>query len=551
MAEKLSSDVATNVEASRGLPPSGADAPKRHAADAPQRRKADHVSADGTFDAEAYTQAQYDAALADARNDLEQEMVGQREWKGAVRHLSVMAATLFVLLGGLWFLNGAFAPELYKRPFAEKIAEAFDNGRNFGVHDLNIDIRTLRDAHIARLDKTPEVALLGASHWQEATMKLLPGYDAYNAHIHRDYWEDPLAMIEMFERHDKLPETIILTIRDNQFTPVAARTDFLWLPGIPYYRTMAKRLGLRPHHPVETAPVQMWKDRLSMPILYSNMRRSFAADEHPGPTSDNRKKALDVLLPDGSIVWSEKHLNIFTQERTRRETLEFAAFKRVNPPLIDPKGVEAMEALLDHLHRKGVRVYFNYPPYNPLFWETVQGSPYMEGLAKVKALVSGWGEKYGWDVIGGFDGGKYGCTIEQYIDSEHANAQCLSGIFNEFMALHEPRRKKSKTSAPATTPAPVPADDEAPAPEATPVAQAEPVPAVRDGEAGTELAEAPRAAPRAELADGDLVEIAASRPSPEVLPALAPPLFPVPERVAVSSENGRGLSHASLRGALE
>ena len=410
-------------------------------ADAPRRRKIDFVDDEGRFDEDGFTQAQYEDAYRAASTAIEGELAERRAWNGSVAHVGVVVATLFALLAGIWALNGAFAPELYKRPFLEQVAEAFDNGRNFGVHDLNIDIRTLRDAHIARLDKTPEVVLLGASHWQEATMKLLPGYDAYNAHIHRDYWEDPLAMIEMFERHDKLPETIIFTIRDNQFTPVAERTDFLWLPGIPYYRTMAKRLGLRPHHPVDTAPVQMWKDRLSMPILYSNMTRSFAADEQPGPTSDGRKKALDVLLPDGSIVWSEQHLNIFTQERTRRETLDFAAFKRVNPPLIDPKGVEAMEALLDHLHRKGVRVYFNYPPYNPLFWETVQGSPYMEGLAKVKALVAGWSEKYGWDVIGGFDGGKYGCTIEQYIDSEHANAECLKGIFDEFMALHEPRRK--------------------------------------------------------------------------------------------------------------
>ena len=433
--------------------------------DVKKRRKADFVDADGNFDEKAFTDAQYEAAYEAATTAIQGELAHKKARQGSIAHIGLVAAMLAVLLGGIWTLNGMFAPELYERDFLEDVAEAFDNDRNFGVHDLNIDIRTLRDAHIARLDRTPEVALLGASHWQEADMKLLPGYDAYNAHIHRDYYEDPLAMIEMFERHGKLPKTLILTIRDNQFTPVAKRTDFLWLPGIPYYRTMATRLGLEFHHPVETAPVEIWKDRLSMPILFNNVRRMLQTDEVPGATTASKSRALDILLPDGSIVWSDKHDNLFTQERARREALEFAASKKNNPPMIDPKGVRTIETLLDYLDRKGVRVYLAHPPFNPLYWEAVQGTPYMDGLAKVKAVVQGWADKYGWDVIGGFDPSKIGpgCRADQYIDAEHSNRTCLKGIFDQFMALHEPRRERAG-------PTEVPAIDEPASAESVPVA---------------------------------------------------------------------------------
>ena len=382
-----------------------------------------------------YTDEQYAAAYAEARREIDEQLATTRRRAGAMRYLAVAAAVVGVGVASLWHFNGQFAQELYSRPYAEKIAEAFDNGVNFGVFDLNIDIRNLRDSHIARLDETPDVVLLGASHWQEADVALVTDRTMYNAHIHRDYYEDPLAMIEMLERHDRLPDTLILTIRDNQFTPVAERTDFLWLPGIPYYQRMAKHLGIQAHHPVETAPVETWRDRLSIDILHTNVKRWMEASVLPGPTEDTKSPSLDILLPGGSIVWSEKHDNIFTQERTRKETLEFAAHKIENPPVIDPKGVEHIETLLEYLHRKDVRVYLAHPPYNPLFWETVQGTAYMEGLKPVTDLVQAWADRFGWDVIGSFNGNDYGCTIEQYIDSEHADRECLKGIFDQFVTL--------------------------------------------------------------------------------------------------------------------
>lgn len=400
-----------------------------------KRRSADRVEDDpAEAAAPAYTEEQYAAAYAEARREIDGQIATTQQRTGAIRYLAITAAVAVLGAASLWHLNGRFAQELYSRPYAEKIAEAFDNGSNFGVFDLNIDIRNLRDAHLARLDETPDVVLLGASHWQEADVDLVTDRTMYNAHIHRDYYEDPLAMIEMLERHDRLPDTLILTIRDNQFTPVAERTDFLWLPGIPYYRRMAKHLGIEAHHPVETAPVTTWRDRLSLDILTTNVRRWMTAEHIPGPTQDTKSPGLDILMPGGSIVWSEQHDNIFTPERTRQETLDFAAYKIANPPVIDPKGVDHIETLLEYLNDKGVRVYLAHPPYNPLFWETVEGTAYTDGLKPVTDLVQGWADRFGWEVVGSFNPHDVGCTLDQYIDSEHSSRECLGGIFQEFMA---------------------------------------------------------------------------------------------------------------------
>src|ERR687898_510949 len=50
----------------------------------------------------------------------------------------------------------------------------------FAALDLNLDTRGLRSQHLARLRVAPEVAVLGASHWQEAHADLLPGRRFYN-----------------------------------------------------------------------------------------------------------------------------------------------------------------------------------------------------------------------------------------------------------------------------------------------------------------------------------------------------------------------------------
>ena len=77
-------------------------------------------------------------------------------------------------------------------------ADAHAANKNYAVFDLNLNIRALREEQIKRMTTTPDVVLLGASHWQEAHSDLVQGQVMFNAHVHRDYWEDPLGVTELF-----------------------------------------------------------------------------------------------------------------------------------------------------------------------------------------------------------------------------------------------------------------------------------------------------------------------------------------------------------------
>lgn len=360
----------------------------------------------------------------------------------AIRYLLLVMFVAALGTLGLSMLNRQFAPEMYSASGPVEIAKALAKGQNYSVFDLNVNIREIRDAHIARMPVAPELAILGASHWQEAHMDLIPEFNAYNAHVHRDYYEDMLGVTEMFVRHGKLPKTMVISLRDNLFTPIADRKDHLWLPGIPYYRAMAKRLGLEEAKLIDTLPVARWREVISVQMLFENVTRWFNAEEHPHETPTRYFKTLDTLLPDGSITWSREHRALFTETRARNLSLAFARANANAPPKIDPKGAEAIDRLISYLRTSGVEVILAQPPFNPIYFDQVRETPYMEGLRRVDALAQHLSEKHGLRIVGSFDPAKVGCDASMYIDAEHSNSACLGRIMSQFvnpgMAPQEP-----------------------------------------------------------------------------------------------------------------
>lgn len=354
---------------------------------------------------------------------------------GSSRYAIAFLLTTIIGMAGVCFENRSYAPEMYAAEGMVPAANAHAQQLNYAVFDLNLNIRALREEQLKRMTKTPDVIILGASHWQEAHKDLVKGQDFFNAHIHRDYWEDPLGMVELLVRYNRLPKKLIISIRDNQFTPLAQRKDFLWEPGIPAYRVMSERLGLQTQSYIKTLPYDRGRALISLPMLFENFTRWHNASEHPGPTAAKHFETLDTLLPDGSITWSNKKMQLFTPERTKAESIAFADKRQNDPPQVDPQGVEAFEKLLGFLKDKGVSVYLVSPPFNPIYYDRLQGTPYGEGLKRIETLIARIAADHKLPLFGSFNPHKLGCTAEMYIDAEHSNDKCLQKVFDEFTAI--------------------------------------------------------------------------------------------------------------------
>ncbi len=370
----------------------------------------------------AYTSASGRALLAD------QQALAD-EPRRPLPYLLLTALLVAVLMAGLAAANFALAPLSYSAAAHARVADALAAGEPYAVFDLNLDMRGLRRAHIARLAERPDVVVLGASHWQEAHADLLPGRTFYNAHVHRDYHDDLLAVVEMLLRHDRLPDTLIMSIRDMTFLPEAQRTDALWLTALADADAMKARLGIaRPW--LETRALRHWLGLLSLSTLLDNGLRWLGAPARPGPVGAPSLPDMDVLQPDGSIRWSGAHRDLFTAERARAE-VEAALAQRQDLPLaIDEAAVAAVGRLLALLRERGVRVVLIHPPFNPDFYRQVQGTAYGAGLLRVEAATARLAAAHGASVVGSFDPAVTGCTAAMFIDAEHSGPACLRRLLD-------------------------------------------------------------------------------------------------------------------------
>ncbi len=363
-----------------------------------------------------------------------------------LKNIGIVIACTVAGCVAIWQLNKLYAPMLFDDGLIDRVAEVHTQDQNFGVFDLNINIRDLRNATIAKMKQAPDAIVMGASHWQEAHVNLVTNKNFYNSHVHRDYYEDMLAVAQMYVQHNRLPKEVIIAIRDKLFTPVEDRTDFLWYPGIKYYRKMARKLGLEPHSQFETLEVQTWRELLSLPLLWENISREFMAKELPHATDKNKFDGLDVLLPGGSIIWSREHQATFTRARARKEALAFAEASKYDPPKIDPIGVESIDRLLNFLQSEGVKIVLAHPPFNPEFYDEVAGTPYMIGLEKIKELTKTYARKYNLPIIGSFDPREVGCDAKMYIDAEHSNATCLGKLLNQYNNLSTTKQQSNSVA---------------------------------------------------------------------------------------------------------
>ena len=356
-------------------------------------------------------------------------------------YFTLLAVAFIIGLLVIRYANESLAPLLHDPDKVVEVGAHLGAGRNYATYDLNVEMRGVRRESIRHLTSTPYVAVLGASHWQEGHAELAPDRFFYNAHVHRDYFEDPLAVTGMLLEAGRLPQQMIITIRDNLFTPVEDRTDYLWLPAIPDYRRMARRLGIEPHPIYTTLPTPQLRQSLSLVLLRANIERWWSAPVQPQATASRNHPTLDILLSDGSIVWSDEHFESFTPESSERKALEFALQRRNDPPKIDPAGVEHIRILLAFLQEQGVEIYLAHPPFNPVFYDAVRNSPYMEGLEAVREITRGFAEEFDLDIVGEFDPAEVGCTSDMYIDAEHSSPECLVKVIDEYIELEYQKRQ--------------------------------------------------------------------------------------------------------------
>ena len=232
----------------------------------------------------------------------------------------------------------------------------------------------------ARRDRARRQPLAGSACRAACRHKTL-----YNAHVHRDYYEDMLGVTEMLVRHDRLPQQMVITIRDNLFTPVeAARTTSgcracpITGPWPSDWRCRRTRHGRR-------CRWQRWREQISLPMLLGNAQRWYMAGKRRTRRASATTTSSTSCCRTARSSGRREHRRLFTPERARARTRSSSPSQpSISPPRSIRTASPRSTALLDFLNERGAtRCSSRIRPSIPTSTCACRDTPYMEGLRRV------------------------------------------------------------------------------------------------------------------------------------------------------------------------
>jgi hypothetical protein len=343
-------------------------------------------------------------------------------------YLPLVLLLALALFAGVGIVNRRLNPLVYDQDHIGTVAAALVGGKNYANYDTNINWRALRREQIKRLPTAPDVIVFGGSRWWEATSELLPGQDFFNAWVSNDQAEDAMALTYLLEQADRLPDTLILSLRFISFQPPDERQFAEWQEWAPEYRAMAERLGIPAHSYLTTFPAEKLTGMFYAPEVLDRAYQVGQASETPGITTDLQRQSLEIIASDGSIRWSRDSEARFTKQFVDDAVQDELDRVGQSAPRIDRSLVSAMAATITYLQEQGVRVVVAQTPYHPDFYREIQQRPFGQTLNDLELVAEDMNRRLGVTAVGSYDPAEVGCTAAEFIDHIHARSSCVGQV---------------------------------------------------------------------------------------------------------------------------
>lgn len=132
----------------------------------------------------------------------------------------------------------------------------------------------------------------------------------------------------------------------------------------------------------------------------------------------------DVMLRDGSIVYSEKFINTHTPDKI---PVGGTIYKIVDGVQYSDDAIRLFSFLVKFIEGRGVPVVFLLTPYHHNVWKD-RKSKTRAALISVEKRLRSLGKELGVNVIGSYDPIRIGCDESEFFDFMHAKDTCLVKI---------------------------------------------------------------------------------------------------------------------------
>lgn len=298
------------------------------------------------------------------------------------------------------------------------IANILARGHNVD-NVTNYDERLLQEQMIKKLQKAPDVVVLGSSRVMEINSGFFPGKKVLNCGVSHGNTDDLFSILGALDSLNKLPGEVVIGL-DPMFLFHGGSSE--WQSLYPYHEYLVTKLFGANLHPDEQQPSPFRKVSSLYALDYFQSSLQFML-------AGKSKRYVDVGLntpkttgrfSDGSISYSQTythpdHAKVATDARVTGEN---------GMPMPDSLNIELFGKLLTFLKEKEISIHLAMIPYHPEYYKALK-QYHKQAIEKVESTFRDIAAQYHLPLSGSFCADSVGMPETDFYDTYHCSGEAI------------------------------------------------------------------------------------------------------------------------------
>ena len=276
---------------------------------------------------------------------------------------------------------------------------------------------------------TAQCAVIGSSHIMQisSVMKERSLSDncpsLINLGVSGASLEDYLALSAAILRNEKPPKVIVFGIDPWSFN---FNRDSRWVRYKQNFFNIKSKLEGEYHDDNSSSTLALMRNLISREYLLRSLQLILSERLSIENVQEfDHRLGLDdpVLLPDGSLIYSGKHI----RSTLASKISGVHEFRIRGTRWVTEKAVELLIRLVNHLQQQKFKIIFVLVPYHPAVWSITE-QPSVSAMRMVESKVHEIARLTGIQVIGSYNPSNIGCTADEFFDEAHGKPICLTKL---------------------------------------------------------------------------------------------------------------------------
>lgn len=318
----------------------------------------------------------------------------------------------------------------------EEIAQHLLDGKN--INSLyNYDERKVQTYWVEKLDKTPDITAVGSSRVMQIRKYFFNDNTFFiNSGLSGATLEDMYGVIDLYEKHDKLPKKIVLGL--DPWILNENNGELRWLPLKENYLNLANKVKVdASSYKVLASDIHFQLAKLKEAFSFSYFQESFKIIyskkniKYYEATVDSINEVADTKLTDGSRLYNgkqyyrkDRQVEQTTKSFIEKEEIRFLS----NFVEVSSFYQSATIQLIHYLKLHNVEIQLVLHPYHPIAWDFLSQNPKYQNVIKAEKVFRNIATQTDTKISGSYNPYKLGVETSDFYDAYHLHPSAMQKL---------------------------------------------------------------------------------------------------------------------------